>query len=67
MATLNAIRWNPIVKPYYDRLIKRGKNGKAAVCASARKLLHLCWGVATRKTMFDPNYLQKQEKLKKAA
>lgn len=67
MATLNAIRWNPIIKTYYDRLIKRGKNGKVAVCACARKLVHICWGVATKKAMFDPNYQQNQEQLEKAA
>jgi transposase len=39
MATLTGIRYNPILKPHYDQLVKRGKQKKVAITACMRKLL----------------------------
>jgi transposase len=39
MATLTASRCNPIIKPFYDRLIAAGKPKKVALVACMRKLL----------------------------
>ena len=39
MATLVAIRYNPQIKTYYLRLIKKGKSKKVAIVACMRKLL----------------------------
>jgi transposase len=39
MATLTGIRYNPILKPQYDQLVKRGKEKKVAITACMRKLL----------------------------
>jgi transposase len=39
MATLAAIRWNPVIKPHYARLLARGKEKKVAIVACMRKLL----------------------------
>jgi transposase len=39
MAALSAIRWNPVIREFYQRLLGRGKAKKAALVASARKLL----------------------------
>jgi transposase len=39
MATLTGIRYNPILKPHYDQLRKRGKKKKVAITACMRKLL----------------------------
>lgn len=39
MATLVAIRWNPIIKAYYERLCEEGKPKKVALIACERKLL----------------------------
>jgi transposase len=39
MATVTAIRRNPVIKQFYDRLIARGKPAKVALTACARKLL----------------------------
>jgi transposase len=39
MATLTGIRYNPILKPHYDQLRKRGKEKKVAITACMRKLL----------------------------
>ena len=39
MATLSAIRFNPTIKPFYQRLIGAGKAPKVAIVACMRKLL----------------------------
>jgi transposase len=39
MSTLNAIQHNPILKPQYDQLVKRGKLKKVAITACMRKML----------------------------
>lgn len=39
MAAFNAVRYNPVLKPFYDRLRAAGKPFKVALIASARKLL----------------------------
>jgi transposase len=39
MATLTAIRWNPVIKAFYERLIDRHKLKQVAITACMRKLL----------------------------
>jgi transposase len=39
MATLSGIRFNPILKPHYEQLRKRGKEKKVAITACMRKIL----------------------------
>ena len=39
LPTLTATRHNPAVRPFYDRLIARGKPTKVALIAAMRKLL----------------------------
>ncbi len=39
MATLTGIRHNPVLKPHYEQLRKRGKEKKVAITACMRKLL----------------------------
>lgn len=56
LAALSAVRYNPVIKPFYDRLRAAGKPSKVARCAAARKLLHLAWAVATKERSFDPAY-----------
>lgn len=60
MATLSAARYNPVIKPFYDRLRAAGKPVKVARCAAARKLLHLSWALVTKGQMFDPQHRQPQ-------
>jgi transposase len=55
-ATINAGRFNPIIKTFYERLRAAGKPRKVARCAAARKLLHLLYGVVTNQRPFDPSY-----------
>jgi transposase len=56
MAALSAIRCNPILRTFYQRLLAQGKLKKVALCAVARKLLHLAWALVKHQTTFDPNY-----------
>lgn len=39
MATLSAIRHNPVIKSFYERLLNKGKVKKVAITACMRKLL----------------------------
>lgn len=39
MSALSGIRYNPILKPQYDQLVKRGKLKKVAITACMRKML----------------------------
>lgn len=39
MATLTGIRFNPVLKPHYEQLRKRGKEKKVAITACMRKML----------------------------
>jgi transposase len=39
MATLSAIRYNPIIKEFYQRLVSNGKPRKVAIVASMRKFI----------------------------
>jgi transposase len=41
MATLSAVRFNPVLKAFYDRLLAAGKPKKVALTACAHKLLRL--------------------------
>lgn len=56
LATFNAVRFNPVIKAFYERLRAAGKPSKVARCAAARKLLHIAWAVVTRGMPFDPAY-----------
>jgi transposase len=39
MAALTAVRWNPVIREFYQRLLRAGKAKKVALVACARKLL----------------------------
>jgi transposase len=39
MATLTAIRWNPVIKAHYRQLVQRGRPKKLAIVACMRRLL----------------------------
>ena len=53
LATLNAARFNPVIRVFYERLIAAGKPPKVARCAAARKLLQIAWAVVVKRTPFD--------------
>jgi transposase len=54
MPTLTAVRKNPWLKAFYDRLITAGKLPKVALIAALRKLLHAVYSVAKNRRPFIP-------------
>jgi transposase len=54
LPTLTAIRFNPVLRAFFDRLIAAGKPRMQAVGACMRKLLMICYGVLKNRTPFDP-------------
>ena len=56
MPALVAIRYNPILKAVYERLVNNGKPKKVAIVAVMRKLLILSYGVLKSEKPFDINY-----------
>ncbi|MBF6615021.1 MAG: IS110 family transposase [Chloroflexi bacterium] len=54
---MNAIRFNPFLKPLYHRLLARGKPKMVALTAVMRKLLHLVYGVLLSGKPFDPTHV----------
>jgi len=58
MAAVSAMRCNPVLRTFYARLKAASKASKVALCAVARKLLHLAWALVTKQQTFDPHYGQ---------
>jgi transposase len=54
MATLTAIRWNPVLRAFYTRLREAGKLKKVAIVASMRKLLTILNAMVRDGKRFDP-------------
>ena len=51
-----AKRYNPIVRPFAQRLLDRGLCPMAVIAAIMRKLLHLIYGILKSGRPFDPNF-----------
>ena len=51
-----AMRHNPILRPFAQRLLAAGKPKLVVIAAVMRKLLHLAFGVLKHGRPFDPNY-----------
>jgi hypothetical protein len=56
---LNAVRYNPTIKAFYQRLRAAGKLMKVARCAAARKLLHLAWALVKSQQEYRAPELQR--------
>jgi transposase len=54
LAAVVAIRRNPVIRPFYERLLAKGKPKKAAVIACARKLLTILNAMMRTGTEWDP-------------
>ena len=54
--TMSAVRYNPIIRDYYNRLVARGKARQKVRIACVRKMLHIAWGCVHNQTMFDPEF-----------
>lgn len=55
MATLTAVRHNPILKAHYERLLAVGKRKKVALVACMRKLLTMLNAIAKHGSRWDPS------------
>ncbi len=51
-----AMRTNPVLRSFADRLREAGKPTMVIIIAVMRKLLHLAFGVLKTQQPFDPNY-----------
>jgi transposase len=58
---ISAMRHNPLVATFCDRLLERGKHKMVVVGAAMRKLLAIALGVLKSGQPFDPNYLQRNQ------
>jgi transposase len=56
LPTLTAIRFNPVLKGFYERLLTAGKPKMQAVGACMRKLVMICYGVLKNRKPFDPKW-----------
>ena len=54
MATLTAVRHNPPLKAFYDKLVAAGKRKKVALVAAMRKLLGMLNAIAKHGSTWDP-------------
>lgn len=54
MAMRSAVRFNPVIKAYYDRLIAAGKSDKVAVTACSHKLLRILNAMARSGQDWNP-------------
>lgn len=57
MPAMVAMRYNPILKAFAERLTYNGLKPKQVITAVMRKLLHLAYGILKNKVPFNPNYL----------
>lgn len=51
-----ALRFNPQLKLFYQRLVARGKIKQVARVAVARKLMHMAWACVVKERFYDPNF-----------
>lgn len=56
MATMSAIRHNPVIREFYQRLVARGKIKKVALVACMRKLLTILNRMLKDNTAWDPAF-----------
>lgn len=54
MPTLSAVKYNPVIKPFYDSLVARGKPHKVAMVACIRKLLIILNAMVRSNTPWTP-------------
>lgn len=54
MATLTAIRWNPVIRAHYAQLRDRGRPAKVAIVACMRRLLTILNAMLRERTPWQP-------------
>lgn len=66
MPALAAIRSNPAIRDFYQRLIAAGKEEKVAIVACMRKLIHIIYACVVSGKLFDRNYHHQTKQAPKA-
>jgi transposase len=61
MPTMSALKYNPIIKRFYERLVAKGKKKKVALVACMRKLLCIAIGVLNNGKAFDVTWISQRE------
>jgi len=56
LPTQTAVRFNPLLKGFFERLIEAGKPKMQAVGACMRKLVMICYGVLKNRAPFDTKW-----------
>ena len=56
MSALSAVRSNPAIKQFYERLLLRGKEKKVALVACMHKILTILNAMLRKNELWNPNY-----------
>jgi transposase len=56
IATMSALRYNAIIRNFYDGVKARRKSHKLACVAATHKMVHIIWAVARKGEVFNPTY-----------
>jgi transposase len=56
LPTPTAVRFNPLLKGFFERLVAAGKPKMQAIGACMRKLVMVCYGVLKNRQPFDPQW-----------
>jgi transposase len=60
LPTQTAVRFNPILKGFFERLVKAGKPKMQAIGACMRKLVMVCYGVLKNRAPFDAEWASRK-------
>jgi transposase len=63
MATLSAVRYNPVIRSFYKRLIAAGKKAKVSLTACMRKLLTIINSMVRNGSFWDQNCFLETQKI----
>lgn len=61
MPTWAAVKYNPVIKAFYEKLIAKGKKPKVALTACMHKLLHILNSIIKNSNKWDENYFKSKE------
>lgn len=59
LPTQTAVRFNPLLQGFFERLVRAGKSKMQAIGACMRKLVMICYGVLKNRAPFDPLWTSK--------
>jgi transposase len=60
LPTLTAVRYNPLLRGFFEQLVAAGKPKMRAVGACMHQLVMICYGVLKNRAPFDPDWASKK-------